>query len=146
MNETKRFSLVKPTIETPFFIDFEWWKEHDSNWRVYLQGCLCAEHQVVFENQQEDIWIDWVNPETAVVTRVDGLQQTLLTHCAQQPDFLSNHTSLIDLTFRALLANHNHSMSPTDISIRLNRPAEVILRTLTGPQIYRGIRPLAAKR
>ena len=32
----KKFSLVKPSIETPFHIDFEWWKETDSNWRVFL--------------------------------------------------------------------------------------------------------------
>ena len=27
--EDKRFSLVKPTVNTPFHIDFEWWRQND---------------------------------------------------------------------------------------------------------------------
>ena len=45
LNEVKRFSLVKPTLQTPFHIDFEWWKQSDRSWRIYLRGYLSPEDQ-----------------------------------------------------------------------------------------------------
>jgi hypothetical protein len=141
MNEPIRFSLVKPTPETPFHIDFQWWKQHDSNWRVYLHDCLCEEHQKLFPSLEEDYWVDWVNPETAEVKRMDGLQQVLMTHCARQSGFLTVNTTLVDAVFRAFLASGNVARSPRELSAQINRPADTILRTLAGPQVYKGLRP-----
>lgn len=139
-----KFSLVKPTIETPFKIDFEWWKTHDHNWRVYLFSFLCAEHQQVFENVGDQAWIDWIDPETAEVTQVDGLQHILMTHCALQPEFVNSTTTLVDAVFRVLLSNGNTPISPAELSDRVNKPADTILRTLSGPRVYQGIRPAHA--
>jgi hypothetical protein len=63
MIDSRPFSLVKPTLNTPFRIDFDWWKEHDSNWRIFLFGYLCPEHQAVFSNQEENIQVDWLIPK-----------------------------------------------------------------------------------
>jgi len=142
MVETKKFSLVKPTVDTPFHIDFEWWKTHDGNWRIYLHSCLCAEHQAAFENIEESTNIDWVDPVTAEVKIVDGLQDTLMSHCAQQEDFLTNHTTLVDAVFRALIARGNSPMSPTQLGEHIGKPAETILRTIGGIQVYKGLRPI----
>jgi hypothetical protein len=142
MNETKRFSLVKPTIDTPFHIDFDWWKQHDNNWHVYLYGMLCPEHQAAFIDQNEDTKLDWVDPETAEVRSVDGLQHILITHCAKQPEFLTINTAMVDAVFRTLLVNSNLPMTPVELSQVINRPAETILRTLAGPQVYKGMRPV----
>ena len=141
MNETKRFSLVKPTIDTPFEIDFDWWKQHDNNWHIYLYSILCPEHQAVFANADQDIRIDTVDPETAEVHTVDGLLNVLITHCARQPDFLTQNTSLVDSVFRVLLANGNRPMTPRELGAAINRPPETILRTFSGITIYKGIRP-----
>ena len=139
--DTKRFSLVKPTIYTPFHIDFFWWKEHDSNWRVYLLGCLCPEHQKLLANQSSMDRIDWVDPYTAEIQLVDGLQHILITHCAKQAGFLADHTALVDSAFRIFLANGNIAMTPLELSKSLGKPAETILRTLAGPHVYKGVRP-----
>jgi hypothetical protein len=141
MNEPTRFSLVKPTQDTPFHVDFQWWQQHDSNWRVYLHDCLCSEHQKIFFDLEEEYWVDWVNPETAEVKRVDGLQQVLMAHCARQPGFLTVNTTLVDAVFRAFLTNGNAPMSPKLLAVQINRPAETILRTLAGPHVYKGLRP-----
>ncbi len=141
MIEPKRFSLVKPTLTTPFHIDFEWWKTADNNWRVHLHDCLCSEHQAVFLSLEGEFWVDWIDPETAEVKKVDGLQHILITHCAKQVGFLTNNTTLVDAVFRAFLSNGNAPMSPNDLAAAINRPAETILRTLTGPQVYKGLRP-----
>ena len=139
--ETKRFSLVKPTLETPFFIDFSWWKDHDSDWHVALFGCLCPMHQEKMANLDLTESVDWVDPETAEVSQVDGLQQILITHCAQQEGFLTDHTTLVDAVFKVLLASGNIPISPNQLAKKLGRPAETILRTLGGYTVYKGIRP-----
>jgi len=141
MTEVKRFSLIKPTLRTPFQIDFDWWKKSDNNWRVYLHDSLCPEHQSAFVDIKEDQTIDWIDPETAEVQSVDGLQHVLITHCAKQEGFLTDHTTLVDAVFRSLLANGNVPMTPVELGNHLKRPAETILRTFSGPQVYKGIRP-----
>lgn len=140
-NEPKKFSLVKPTVKTPFHIDFDWWRENDRNWHIELRGLLCDEHQKVFSEIPEDQMIDWIDPETAEIKQMDGLQNTLITHCAQQDDFLDDHTALVDAVFRILLANGNAPITPDELEGMMHRPADVILRTLAGPRVYKGIRP-----
>ena len=141
MNEVRRFSLIKPTLETPFSIDFDWWKQHDNNWRVFLFGFLCPEHQSSFDGADAEVWIDYVDPETAEIRPVDGLQNVLMTHCARQEGFLTQSSSLVDTVFRVLLANGNEPMNVKQLGDAINRPAETILRTLSGMQVYKGIRP-----
>ncbi len=85
MTEAKRFSLIKPTIDTPFHIDFDWWKEHDSNWRVYLHSLLCPTHQEMFSNTSNNQMIDCVDPINAEIQTIYGLQHILITHFAIQP-------------------------------------------------------------
>ena len=68
MPDVKKFSLIKPTLQTPFHIDFEWWHSNDTNWHVGLQSLLCPEHQEAFAGLPEGQMIDWVDPETAGAT------------------------------------------------------------------------------
>ena len=138
----RRFSLVKPTVQTPFHIDFAWWEQNDRDWQVYLRSLLCAEHQEALVDVQEGQMIDWVDPQTAEVKAVDGIQHALMSHCALQPDFVTEHTALVESVFRIFLINGNVPMTSEDLASRLNRPAETILRTLSGPRVYKGLRPL----
>lgn len=142
MIEGRKFSLVRPTVDTHFHIDFDWWMKNDNNWRVYLHDCLCSEHQAAYSNYEESEMVDWVDPNTAEVQSVDGLQHILMTHCAKQPDFLNNTSSLVDAVFRVLLADGNQPLTPKELAEKVNRPAETILRTLAGPVVYKGLRPL----
>jgi hypothetical protein len=145
MTTPPRFSLVKPTVQTPFHIDFSWWRDHDSNWRVYLLSCLCEEHQSTYQTLESDTWIDWIDAETAEVQTLDGLQHILVTHCARQTEFVTNFTTVVDGAFRVLLATGNTPMTPIELAEKLDRPADTILRTLAGPQVYKGIRPIIAR-
>lgn len=143
MSEVKKFSLVKPTLQTPFHIDFEWWQDNDRNWRVELRGLLCAQHQAAFAGLPENQMMDWIDPETAEVRQLDGLQHALIGHCARQEGFLTKHTTLVDAVFRLLLVNGNTPLSAQELGAKLNRPADMILRTLAGPRVYKGLRPYA---
>ena len=142
MNPVSHFSLVKPTLETPFHIDFDWWKEHDANWRVFLLDFLCDEHRAIYAEKDQNIQIDSIDPETAEVKRVDGLLNTLVEHCAQQEGFISQNTTLVNMIFKIFLANGNKPLNSKQLAELTGKSAATILRTFSGAQIFKGIRPL----
>ncbi len=135
-------SLIKPNLQTPFHIDFDWWKQNENDWHVHLRGLLCAEHRDKLVNMPSGTMIDYVDPETAEVQLMDGLQQVILSHCARQPDFVTGQTQLVEGVFRIFLANGNTPLSPMELAERLGRPSNTILITLSGPRVYRGLRPI----
>lgn len=137
----RRISLVKPTLQTRYHIDFDWWQKHDRDWRVYLRSNLCAEHQAVFENYDTEEMVDWVDPETAEVQQVDGLQHILITHCARVDGFITERSALVDAAFRVFLANGNTPLTVVELGERLGKRPQIILRTLSGTRVYRGLRP-----
>ncbi len=139
-------SLLKPGLKTPFHIDFDWWKQNESDWHVFLRSLLCPMHQQALAGVEEGEMIDWIDPQTAEVKPVDGIQHALMSHCALQAGFFDEHTAMVEAVFRVFLANGNQPMSAEDLSAELNRPALTILRTLSGPRIYRGLRPFGLTR
>jgi len=137
--------LVRPTLETKFHIDYDWWERADRDLEVYLRSHLCQEHQETYADIDSQAMVDYVDPETAEVTRVAGFQHTLISHCAHQPDYLTPQTSLVNAVFRVFLSNSNMPLTPIELGDRLNRPARMILRTFSGRRVYKGIRPYTEK-
>ena len=141
MQEVKKpISLVRPTTETQFHIDFDWWRETDANWRIFLFEFLCEKHQENFRDKADTVKIDAVDPETAEVKSVDGFLHELINHCAKQPEFINESMPMVAQIFRIFLSNGNKPLSSDELAELINRPARTILATLTGPQIYKGIR------
>jgi len=138
-------SLLKPTAKTPFHIDFDWWKSNERDWHVFLRSLLCTEHQETFAEIEEDGMIDWIDPLTAEVKQVDGVQNALMSHCALEPEFTNAHTAMVEAIFRIFLVNGNIPMSAGELSKRLGRPADTILKTIAGSRVYRGLRPYEEK-
>lgn len=138
-------SLLKPTVKTPFHIDFDWWKQTENDWHVFLRSLLCPEHQEAFADVEEGGMIDWVDPITAEVKLVDGLQHILMSHCALEPEFANARTAMVEAVFRTFIANGNVPMSAEELSKKLGRPADTILKTIAGPRVYRGLRPFEIK-
>ncbi len=134
-------SLLKPTAQTPFHIDFDWWKKNERDWHVFLRSLLCPEHQEAFAEVDEGSMIDWIDPQTAEVKPVDGVQHALMSHCALQPEFFDTRTAMVEAVFRIFLVNGNTPMSAEELARKLGRPADTILRTIAGPRVYRGLRP-----
>ena len=134
--------LVKPTIDTPFRIDYDWWERQKLNISVELRAHLCPEHQAVFSEHFDTERIDWVDERTGEVTRVDGLQHVLQIHCSKQPGYMDDRLSLVDAIFRTFLANGNTPLAPRVLSSIVGQPPDKILRTLSGYRVYKGIRPV----
>lgn len=134
-------SLLKPNAKTPFHIDFDWWKKNERDWHIFLRSLLCPEHQLTFAEIDESELIDWIDPQTAEVKPVDGIQHALMSHCALLPEFTDAHTAMVEAVFRIFLVNGNIPMSTDELSKKLGRPADTILKTIAGPRVYRGLRP-----
>jgi len=133
---------TKPTVDTKFHIDFDWWEEKGHNFRVHLFSNLCKECQERYRNYQEAELIDWIDPNTAEVSQVDGLWHALRTCCSQKPDYIDTTTPLTTAVFRTFLANGNEPLSAAELGACLHRSPALILRTIGGLQIYNGVKPV----
>jgi hypothetical protein len=140
MTEKPR-TLTRPTLATKFHIDYNWWERADRELDIYLRSHLCPLHQEAYSDVEGDEKVDTIHPETAEVTRVLGIQHTLITHCALQEGYLTPQTTLVNAVFRVFLANGNTPLTPEALGEKLSRPANMILRTLSSPRVYKGIRP-----
>lgn len=140
MTEKPR-TLTRPTLATKFHIDYNWWERADRELDIYLRSHLCPLHQEAYSDVEGDEKVDTIHPETAEVTRVLGIQHTLITHCALQEGYLTPQTTLVNAVFRVFLANGNSPLTPEALGEKLSRPANMILRTLSSPRVYKGIRP-----
>ena len=136
---------TKPTVETKFYIDPDWWEKEGRNFRVHLLSHLCRECQGRYKNYQEAELVDWVDANTAEVTQVDGLWHSLRACCSLKPDYIDELTPLTTAIFRTFLANGNEPLSALELSEELQRPAETILRTIGGFRVYNGIKPWMGK-
>ena len=72
---------------------------------------------------------------------VPGDHAIAIQIAAEDPNFINPHTSLVDSIFRVFLANGNLAMSPRELAEETERSAATILKTLSGGQVYKGIRP-----
>ena len=135
---------VKPTLDTKFHIDFDWWEEQGRNLRVYLQSQLCPQCRAEYADRAPEE-IDWVSLDTGEVRQVDILWHVIRTHCSQQPDYITERTPLTTAIFRIFVANDNTPLTPSGLHQLLRRKSPtLILRTIGGRQVYMGIRPVSA--
>lgn len=134
----------RPTVDTKFHIDMAWWQENQRDIRVHIKDVLCDVCKEQCESvSTEDAEIDWVDEQTAEVTRVDWLWHSLRSCCSTRPEYISPNTPIVDAVFRTFLANGNEPLSVVELYALLDRrPPPTLLRILTGGSAYMGIRPV----
>lgn len=139
MQPGKPSALIKPTLETKFHIDYDWWKSDEL--RVYLLSHLPPDKRTHFQTKTtDDEVLDYVHPDTGEILRVDELGLAL-QEAAHQSDFINTHTSLVDSVFRVFLANGNLPLSALELAQLTGRDAQTILKTVGGLKVYMGLRP-----
>lgn len=138
--KVKAPALKRPTEDTRFYIDYDWWERSNLDLKTYLYTRLNVDEDLQLDTEIDKV--DLVDPRTGEVRQVDGFQYVLQTYFSQLPEDFTTRTSLVDAAFCVLLANANQPMSAQEIAQRLQRPPAVILKTLGGPRVYQGIRPL----
>lgn len=136
----KASALKRVTPDTKFYVDYDWWEKSDLDLKTYLFTRLAVGDEVNVDPGADEV--DLVDPETGEVHRVDSFQYVVQTYFSQLPDDFMARTSLVDAVFCVLLANANQPMTAAEIAERIHRPPDVILKTLGGPRVYQGIRPI----
>ncbi len=135
----------RPSLDTKFHLDYDWWESTGRDIRVAVRGQLCPECQVRYPDHRNTEAVDWVDAETAEVVRGDALLQCLRSECAQKPEFISRTNPLVTNVFRIFLLNGNQPLTPVELHEKVPWVSpDTILRTLSGGTIYMGLRPAGA--
>lgn len=132
--------LIKPNLDTKFYIDYEWWETSRDDLNVYLMTHLTQEQRERLEELDTTEIYDYIHPETGEVFQLDALGLAI-RESSKQKEFISDHISLIDSVFRAFLVNDNRPLNALELSEITGRDASTILKTIGGLRVYRGIRP-----
>ena len=136
----KPSALIKPTLDTTYHIDYSWWERND-DLRTYLLSHLPPEQRERISGSTEQRIVDFVDPDSGEVSQLDELQLAIQM-AARDPDFINPHTSVVDSIFRVFLANGNKPLSSVALGDAIGRPAQTILKTVSGVRVYKGIRPV----
>ncbi|MBI1259718.1 MAG: hypothetical protein GC204_19805 [Chloroflexi bacterium] len=138
--QQKPSAFVKPTLDTQYHIDYSWWERND-DLHTYLLSHLPPEQRERLSQNSETSVVDYIDPETGEVSQLNDLDLAIQT-ATQQPDFINPHTSVVDSIFRVFLANGNQPQTPKQIGDAIGRAPAVILKTVSGGRVYKGIRPV----
>jgi hypothetical protein len=136
----KSSPMKRVTEETRFYIDYDWWDQSNIDLKTYLSTRLGISLDADFASARDEI--DLVDPTTGEVRRVDSFQYMIQSYFTQLPDNFFTQTLFVDAVFCVLLANANQPMTARDIAARVEKPVDMVIRTLGGPTIYQGIRPV----
>lgn len=140
---SQRLSRFRPSVDTKFHIDYDWWEKSGRSFRMFLRDQLCEECRERFANYSDTEDVDWVDPDSGEVRRTDALRECLRTRCANDPDYINERLPLASACFRVFLANNNAPLSPTELHQLIPwKLPDSILRTLAGETVYLGLRPV----
>lgn len=137
--------LIKPTLRTRFYVDYDWWQRSQEDLRIYLLSHIQPGQRERLSKNSRDAWIDFIDPDTGEVLRMDELTFAI-RQAALAPDFINPQTSLVDSVFRVFLANDNEPQTPLQLAELTGRSATTILKTFGSTRIYKGIRPWLPKK
>ncbi len=138
--------VARPDTKTLFHIDLTWFEKNGRDLREAMHEVLCDECRARYPSPSNAHPVDRIHPQTAEVTRVDALWESIVDHCALKPGYITPATPLTAAIFRALLANGNQPMSSEQLHKRVGKSsAAAILKLLLGSEIENGVVPLDSK-
>ena len=134
-------TLIKPTFDTLYHIDYEWWERSGKDLNQALIAQLPQSLRDNLSARPGETTLDYVDPATAEVTSENELMLAIRI-AAQGPEFVTPQTSITDAIFRSFAANGNQPMSVNELGELLARPPQTILKMLSGREVYYGLRPV----
>ncbi|MFN2109041.1 MAG: hypothetical protein ACK2UI_05225 [Anaerolineae bacterium] len=134
--------FIKPTLDTPFHIDYNWWAEQGLDLNVQLLQHLSPELREVYSGQSLEDKIDLIDWETGEVRQVEGLQYLIATRCSKDPGYVMQAPTLLEAIFRVFLSNGNHPLTPRALAPLVGHTSEQVLRVLSGRIVRKGLRPV----
>ncbi len=135
-------SLVKPTVDTPFHIDYEWWQAQAVDINIHLLAHLPGELREAYVGKRVDEKIDLIDRETGEVQQVEGLQYLIATRCSEDANYIIQAPTLLEAVFRVFLSNGNRALSPRALSLLVGQQPRKILQVLAAGKVRKGLRPV----
>lgn len=132
--------LRRITPETKFYIDYAWWAESKMDLKTYLYTRLSLGEEFASDLNVEHV--DLIDSRTGEVRQIDAFQYLVQAFYGKQADDFVAQGTIVDTVFSALMANGNEPMTILELSNRVHRPVDLLIRTFGGSTIYHGIRPL----
>ncbi len=134
--------FIKPALDTPFHIDYNWWTEQGLDLNVQLLQHLSPELRELYAGQRLGDRIDLIDWETGEVQQVEGLQYLIATRCSKDPGYIMQAPTLLEAIFRVFLSNGNHPLTPRALAPLVGHTSEQVLRVLSGSTVRKGLRPV----
>jgi len=134
--------FIKPTLDTPFHIDYNWWAEQGLDLNVQLLQHLSPELREVYTGQRLGDKIDLIDWDTGEVRQVEGLQYLIETRCSKEPGYIMQAPTLLEAIFRAFLSSGNRPLTPRALAPLVGHTSEQVLRVLSGRTVRKGLRPV----
>lgn len=133
--------LAKPTLDTRFHIDYDWWKRTEGeDLRIYLISHLPPDERAQFaQHGDEAQMVDFIDPASGEVFKLDPLGQAL-KRAAASPDFLTD-ASTVDAIFRVFIRNNNTPATVRELAQQIGYDEKRLLDLLR-KQRYKGISPI----
>jgi hypothetical protein len=135
--------ITRVTEATKFKIDYAWFDKNGQDVNVLIAKCLTQEQLDQVGDEPLNTTSDFVDPETAEVSRVTRAMQLIHAGRATDPEFITPRTPVAEAAFRAFLLNNNVPMSAAELAVRVGRTSKEIIDRLGGRTVYNGIKPLS---
>ena len=137
------FKAMRPTVDTPFEINWSWFERNNINAQSLVRNQLNYKWRQRFDNGLEIKEVDYINSETGEVFKMDNMREAILAECQWEPDYITRDMPLLQSILRLFLANNNQPMTVVEMARRLERhDSNAILNLLTASKIQNGIIPI----
>ena len=119
-----------------WFIDLDWYQQHNRSISVLAQGCLCAKCRKQFSTEGKK------PTEAELLTAIKDC-------CSHASEFITGQLPILESIFRFFLANGNQPLTLEELGEKLSeqrggdtsRTSEEILSRLLENDQYYGLRP-----
>ncbi|MCB0076271.1 MAG: hypothetical protein KDD73_02535 [Anaerolineales bacterium] len=137
-----KFNIRRPTIDTPFHIDWGWFERNRLSAESAVYNQVCESHRAEVEPAGTDE-MDYIDSTTGEVFVTDARREVIMALCQFEDDYISAEMPLHQAVFRLLLASNNRPTSPAEMAAQLNRhDPQTLLRLLTSGSVSYGVIPL----
>lgn len=131
--------LRQVTPDTKLFIDYDWWAASNMDLKTYLYQRLSLGEELTSDLNVDQV--DLIDSRTGEVRQVDSFQYLIQAFYGRQASDFVAHGTTVDAVFSALMANGNEPLSILELSNRVHKPVDLLIRTFGGSTVYHGIRP-----
>ncbi|MBU6361407.1 MAG: hypothetical protein WCL57_11965 [Chloroflexota bacterium] len=134
--------FFRPTEQTKFHIDYNWFDEKGQDVNVLIQKYLTAEQLERLGNSPNTTSYDYIDEDTGEVQHVNAAVKMIRDESAKAPDFISARTPVFEAAFRIFLVNNNKPLTTIELAAMMGRRSSDVLTQLSGRVVYNGIKPI----